>query len=110
MVRAYPYPYPIECDIGFIYEFTVTRSGKFSSHRPAHHQRHGAGGRNCWTADTSGIADADGLDERLAFTYQWLADNAAIAGATRPAPTPCLTPSEGKAITVQVSFTDDGGQ
>ena len=39
------------------------------------------------TADTSGIEDADGLDN-AAFTYQWLADNAAIAGATGSTPYP----------------------
>ena len=31
------------------------------------------------TAETSGISDADGLTNAT-FTYQWLADNAAIAG------------------------------
>ena len=33
------------------------------------------------TADTTGVADADGLTNAT-FNYQWLADNAAIAGAT----------------------------
>ena len=59
------------------------------------------------TADTSGIEDADGLDN-AAFTYRWLADNAAIAGATGSTYT-LADADEGKAITVQVSFTDDGG-
>ena len=59
------------------------------------------------TADTSGIADADGLDD-VAFTYRWLADNAAIAGATGSTYT-LADADEGKAITVQVTFTDDGG-
>ena len=59
------------------------------------------------TADTSGIADEDGLDN-AAFTYQWLADNAAIAGATGSTYT-LADADEGKAITVQVSFTDDAG-
>ena len=57
------------------------------------------------TADTSGIADADGL-ANATFSYQWLADDAEIAGATGLTYT--LTDSEeSKAITVQVSFTDD---
>ena len=57
------------------------------------------------TADTSGIADADGL-ANATFSYQWLADGAEIAGATGSTYT--LTDSEeSKAITVQVSFTDD---
>ncbi len=59
------------------------------------------------TADTSGIEDADGLDN-AAFTYRWLADNAAIAGATGSTHT-LADADEGKAITVQVSFTDDAG-
>ena len=59
------------------------------------------------TADTSGIEDADGLDN-AAFTYQWLADNAAIAGATGSTHT-LADADEGKAIKVQVSFTDAGG-
>ena len=33
------------------------------------------------TATTSGIADADGIANAI-FTYQWLADDAAIGGAT----------------------------
>ena len=59
------------------------------------------------TASTSGIADADGLDN-ASFSYQWLADDADITGATSDTYT--LTDSEaGKAITVTVSFTDDAG-
>ncbi len=57
------------------------------------------------TADLSGITDADGLDNAV-FSYQWLAANVEIAGATNSTYT--LTDSdEGKAITVKVSFTDD---
>ena len=59
------------------------------------------------TADTSGIADADGISN-AEFTYQWQADNAAIADATGSAYT-LADADEGKAITVQVSFTDDAG-
>ena len=59
------------------------------------------------TADTSGISDEDGL-ENAAFTYQWLADNAAIAGATGSTHT-LSDADEGKAIQVRVSFTDDAG-
>ena len=59
------------------------------------------------TADTSGIADANGLSN-VQYEYQWLADDADIAGATGLTYT--LTDSEeSKAITVQVSFTDDAG-
>ena len=57
------------------------------------------------TADITGIADADGLSN-VQYEYQWLADDADISGATNATYT--LTDSEeSKAITVQVSFTDD---
>ena len=57
--------------------------------------------------DTSGIADEDGLGNAT-FSYQWLADGTAISGATANAYTP-VEADEGKAITVQVNFTDDAG-
>ena len=60
------------------------------------------------TADTSGVADEDGLDNAVTFSYQWLADDADIAGATGS--TYILADAdEGKAIKVKVSFTDDAG-
>ena len=59
------------------------------------------------TADTSGIADADGLTN-VSYSYQWLADDAAIAGATGLTYT-LVAADEGKAIKVRVSFTDDAG-
>ena len=59
------------------------------------------------TANTSGIADADGLTN-VAFSYQWLSDDTAIQGATGLTYT-LEEADEGKAITVQVSFSDDGG-
>ena len=63
--------------------------------------------RETLTADTSGIADADGLTN-VSFTYQWLADDTDIAGASGSTYT--LTDSEeSKAIKVEVSFTDDAG-
>ena len=59
------------------------------------------------TADTSGIADADGLNN-ASFAYQWLADDSEIAGATSSTYTP-TDDDEGKAVKVKVSFTDDAG-
>ena len=57
------------------------------------------------TAVTTGIADADGLDN-VSYSHQWLADDADISGATDPTYT--LTDDDvGKAIRVKVSFTDD---
>ena len=57
------------------------------------------------TADTSGIADEDRLDN-VTFSYQWMADDANIQGATDRTYT-LADRDEGKAITVTVSFTDD---
>ena len=59
------------------------------------------------TADTSGIADADGLD-KASFSYKWQADGAEISGATGSAYT-LADADEGMAISVKVSFTDDAG-
>ena len=57
--------------------------------------------------DTSGIADAEGLDG-VSYTYRWQAGGADIAGATGYAYT-LVEADEGKAISVTVSFTDDAG-
>ena len=57
------------------------------------------------TADTTGIADDDGLSDAT-FGYQWLADDAEITGSTDSTYT-LLAAAEGKTIKVQVSFTDD---
>ena len=59
------------------------------------------------TADTSGIADDDGLED-VSFIYQWLADDAEIAGATGLTYT-LADDDAGKAVRVRVSFTDDAG-
>ena len=59
------------------------------------------------TASTSSIADADGV-ANASFTYQWLADDADISGATGSSYT-LVAADEGKVITVTVSFTDDAG-
>ena len=59
------------------------------------------------TASTSDIADADGL-ANASFTYQWLADDLDISGATGSSYT-VVTADAGKVIKVRVSFTDDAG-
>ena len=57
------------------------------------------------TADTVGIADADGVGT---LSYQWLADGTAISGATSSTYT--LTATEvGDAISLTVTFTDNEG-
>ena len=59
------------------------------------------------TADTSGISDSDGLTN-VSYSYQWLADDADISGATGNTYVP-TTSEVGKVIKVRVSFTDDEG-
>ena len=54
------------------------------------------------TVNTGSLADEDGLGD---LSYQWIADNELINGATEDSFT--FTQNEvGKAITVQVSYTD----
>ncbi len=57
------------------------------------------------TADTTGIADDDGLDN-VTFSYQWMADDENIQGATDRTYT-LADRDKGKTIKVRVSFTDD---
>ena len=63
------------------------------------------------TADTSGIADADGL-ANVSYSYQWVSNDGTsdtnIAGATDSGYT-LSAADEGKVIKVKVSFTDDEG-
>ena len=59
------------------------------------------------TALTNGITDEDGLTN-VSYTYQWIANDADIEGATNSTYT-LADSDEGKAIQVRVSFTDDGG-
>ncbi|MDE2940721.1 MAG: hypothetical protein OXR67_17655 [Chloroflexota bacterium] len=59
------------------------------------------------TADTSGISDADGLNNAT-FSYRWLADDANISEATGSSYT-LAAAEEGKQVKVSVSFTDDAG-
>ena len=59
------------------------------------------------TADTSAIADEDGLDN-VSYSYQWLADDGEIQGAISS--TYELSDYDvGKTIRVRVSLTDDAG-
>ena len=56
---------------------------------------------------TSGISDGDGLTNAT-FTYQWLADDAEINGATGSSYT-LADADAGKTVKVRVNFTDDEG-
>ena len=60
------------------------------------------------TADTSGIADADGL-ENVTFTYLWLASGIDIEGAANAASYTLTSDQQGLNIQVWVTFTDDAG-
>ena len=58
---------------------------------------------------TSGISDADGLlNVGPSYSYQWLADDTALEGATSSTYTPQLS-DIGKVIKVRVTFNDDSG-
>ena len=63
------------------------------------------------TADTSGIADADGLTN-VTYGYQWIRNDGSsdtdIAGAADSSYTPAAS-DEGRTLKVRVSFTDRGG-
>ena len=63
------------------------------------------------TADTSGITDADGLDN-VSFSYQWARSDGTsdsdITGATGSKYT-LASPDEGNTVKVRVNFTDDTG-
>ena len=102
-IRVWP-----NCQTGQLYKLTVTRAANAPANTPAT----GAptiGGTarvgQTLTADTTGIADSDGL-ENATFAYQWLADDTDIADATDSIYT-LVAAAEGKTIKVRVSFTDD---
>ena len=57
------------------------------------------------TVDTTAISDDDGLDS-VGYSYQWLADDVDITGATSPSYT-LVDADEGETIRVRVSFTDN---
>ncbi len=59
------------------------------------------------TAGTKGISDANGTTNAV-FSYQWLADDVDIDGATS-ASYSLAAADEGKVVKVRVSFTDDAG-
>ncbi len=59
------------------------------------------------TASTSGISDSDDLTN-VTYSYQWLADDTEIDGATSSTYTVQST-DNGKVIKVRVTFTDDAG-
>ena len=127
MLRVYP---TAICDIGENYFLTITRAeGSVSLTRPNSLPVGGPGIRGLlrsslaggnsrgpsghpWVgvsldAIVDGIIDRDGSDTAT-FSYQWLADDAEITGATGSSYT--VTNSDlGKTLKVRVDFTDDRG-
>ena len=114
-VRAYPTAY---CDPGTGYYLTVTRAeGSISLVRPNRPATGNIAIKPYYTygpcvgcalnAVVSGIGDRDGFD-RATFSYQWLADDAEIPGATGDSYTAADT-ELGKTLKMRVSFTDDRG-
>ena len=96
-------------DSGRSYKLTVTRAANNNSPATGRPSITGtAQVGQTLTADTSGIADADGLSG-VTYNYQWLSSrDTEIQGATDA--TYILQASdEGKTIKVRVSFTDDAG-
>ena len=59
------------------------------------------------TASTSGISDADGLDDAR-FAYQWIRTDTDIGGATGSTYT-AVDADEGTRLQVRADFTDDAG-
>ena len=60
------------------------------------------------TADTSGIADADGLTGAT-FSYQWLSSRDTEIGGATDSTYKLVAADQGKSVKVRVSFTDDTG-
>ena len=59
------------------------------------------------STSTSGVSDADGL-ENATFAYQWIRTGTDIQGAAGPTYT-AVGADEGKTLQVRVGFTDDAG-
>ena len=102
-IRVWP-----NCETGQLYKLTVTRAASAPANTPATGAPTIGGTARVGqplTADTTGIADSDGL-ENATFAYQWLADDTKIDGATHSTYT-LVVADEGQTIKVEVSFTDD---
>ena len=86
---------------------TATAPTNTRGNRPADHHRNHHGRQRPDRQATSGISDANGLDNAT-FSYQWLRDDANISNATSSTYT-VAGEDEAHTVKVQVSFTDDDG-
>ena len=114
-VRVYPTAY---CELGEGYNLAITRAeGSVSVVRPNRSPvgqpfigpayTRGPCVGCTMDADVSHISDRDGWDTST-FSYQWLADDTKVTGATSSSYT--VTSAElGKTLRVRVTFTDDRG-
>ena len=115
MIRVYPTAY---CSLGEKYGLAITRAAGSVSlvrpNRPATGEVSIGPSYVCgpcvgltMIADGSRVYDRDGMDNAI-ISYQWLADDVEISGATSPSYT--VTDAElGKTLKARVSFTDDRG-
>ena len=116
------YVYPIDyCDPGSGYDLGITRAeGSVSLVRPNRPPTGSIAIEPNYTGSNYGacigctlsavdysINDRDGLTDAT-FSYQWLADDVEIPGATSSSYT-AASADEGNTIKVRVSFTDDAG-
>ena len=96
------------CENGHIYKLTVTRATNAPANTPATGAPTISGAAQVGetlTVDTSGIDDADGMSGAV-FSYQWLANDAEITGATSNSYT-LVDADLDKAVKVRVIFNDD---
>ena len=93
------------CQPGYAYSVTVAPANSPATGAPTISGTAQVG--QTLTASTSEIADTNGLDN-VSYSYQWLADDTEIDGATSSTYTVQST-DNGKVIKVRVTFTDDAG-
>ena len=97
---------PVPSNLPRMYDLTVTVQNSSATGAPAISGTAQVG--ETLTAATSGISDADGLDN-VAYSYQWLSSrDMEISGATNDSYA-LVSGDEGKYIKVRVTFTDDAG-
>ena len=91
-------------------EYSLTSDGTAQVNTPATGAPTISGSAQCGvvlTASTTGISDSNGLTN-VSYSYQWLADDTEIDGATSSTYT-VQSSDNGKVIKVRVTFTDDAG-
>ena len=99
--------YPSFSD-GEMTDVSIVVTNTVSTGKPAIGGRQRVGGT--LTADTSAIADADGIPGDVAYSYQWVSNDGATDIPDANGPSYVLTEDEeGKTVKVRVAFTDSLG-